>query len=121
MTTSIGTASTVPHAPHTQVHNINPRKTTSALIRSALPISGGVSSHPSSVVMTSAAPDICSAWLMPPPCTMPTTNNPPETMTGPKYGIELKTPASTPHIAGFSTPIHTSASHVATPTTEAVR
>jgi hypothetical protein len=66
--------------------------------------------------MTSAAPAICIACVVPPPCAMPTANNPPETITGPKYGIELNTPASSPHIAACSTPIQASMIHVAPPT-----
>ena len=40
----------------------------------------------------------------------------PVTTTGPKYGIELNTPARSPQNAGCSNPIHRSASQVVTPT-----
>src|SRR4029078_11932838 len=42
-TTSIGTASSVPQPPQSQVHTSTPRKTTTTCIRSARPSSGGVS------------------------------------------------------------------------------
>jgi hypothetical protein len=48
-------------APQIQVHSRSPRNTASALMRSALPVNGGVRSQPSSDVMTSAAPAICCA------------------------------------------------------------
>ena len=53
--TSIGTARAVPHAPQIHVHNSTPRNTASALMRSALPISAGVSSQPSSDVDQNSA------------------------------------------------------------------
>jgi hypothetical protein len=48
---------------------------------------------------------------------MPTAKRPPATITGPKYGIELKTQASSPHIEACFTPITASTIHVLTPTT----
>ncbi len=51
-----------------------------------------------------------------PNCRNATTEVAPVTITGPKYGIELKMPASTPHTAACSTPSALNASHVATPT-----
>ena len=50
----MGTARSVPQARQIYVYSSRPRKTVSALMRSALPISGGVSSQPSSEVMTNA-------------------------------------------------------------------
>ena len=64
--------------------------------------------------MSSDTPPTTSAIRMVPNCMNATTAVPPVTITGPKYGIELKTPASTPHSAACSTPSARNASHVAT-------
>ncbi len=58
---------------------------------------------------------------MVPNCMKATTAVPPVTSTGPKYGIELKMPASTPQTAACCRPIALNASHVATATTVLVR
>jgi hypothetical protein len=44
-------------------------------------------------------PDISNACARSPPCASPTTSKPPDTMTGPKYGMESDTPARIPDIA----------------------
>ena len=55
-TISIGTASSMPHTPHTQPQNSSPTKTATAFIRAARLRQHGVSRKPSSVVIASADP-----------------------------------------------------------------
>ena len=74
--------------------------TATAFIRAARLVSQGVSSSPSRLVMASATPETISAIRTFPNCRKATAAVPPLTSTGPKYGIELKTPATMPHTAG---------------------
>ena len=111
MTISIGTASSMPHTFQTQPQKSSPMKIATAFMRAARLVSHGVSRNPSRLVITSATPDTNSAIRTLPNCMNATAAVLPETMTGPKYGIELKTPARMPQTAACSSPIARNASH----------
>src|SRR5437868_12850407 len=116
MTIIIGTASSMPQTSHTQPQNRRPTKTATAFIREARLVSHGVSSRPSTLVIRSETPETNTAIRMLPNCISATAAVPAVTTNGPKYGIELNTPAAMPHTAACSTPIQRNASHVATAT-----
>src|SRR5688572_20301114 len=116
----IGTASTVPQGPQIHVQTSTPMNTTTTCIRSALPSSSGSSTQPSSDVIARASRAISTPISGSPNCRNATTNRPPDTITGPKYGIELKMPARIAQTAACCTPAQASAIHVAAATTAAV-
>src|SRR3954463_14582209 len=96
MTISIGTASSIPHTFHTQPQNSSPMKIATAFICEARLVSQGVSRNPSALVITSDTSEMTAAMGNGANCRNAITAVPPVTMTGPKYGIELNNPASSP-------------------------
>ena len=120
ITISIGTARH-PHTFQTQPQNRSPTKIATAFMRAARLVSHGVSRNPSRLVMSSATAPTVTAMRMLPNCRNAITDVAPVTITGPKYGIELKMPASTPHTAACSTPSARNDSQVARPTTTLVK
>ena len=95
----------MPQTFQTQPQNSRPTNTATAFIRAARLVSHGVSRKPSRLVIDERdAADVEQRISMVPNCRNATTAVPPATMTGPKYGIELNTPASRPQTAACSSP-----------------
>jgi hypothetical protein len=65
-----------------------------SLVRAARLVSHGVSNHPSMLVMTTDTPATESAIAMVPNWRNPATDVAAATITGPKYGMLLNTPAA---------------------------
>ena len=91
------------------------RKSATGFIRAARPIIIGVRTMPSRLVIPNAAPLMYRLFARLSNCMKATRPSPPVTSIGPRYGIELKRPASRPHMAKFSRPN----AHKTTPVTQA--
>src|SRR6266704_691921 len=75
-------------------------------MRAARLISAGVRRNPSRLVIANATPQIVSVFGMLSNCMNATSPRPPVTMTGPRYGIELKMPAINPQMTYCWSPSH---------------
>jgi hypothetical protein len=95
-------------------------KMATAFMLAARLVSHGVSRKPSRLVITSATPATSTAMPIVPNCMKATTAMPPVTTTGPKYGIELKSPAAIAQTPACSRPSRRKAIQLATPTSRLV-
>src|SRR5687768_17934753 len=102
----------VPQTPQTQLQKRRPVKIAAELIRDARLMSAGVRRNPSSDVIRNAPPQISTVVGMLSNCMKETSPSPAVTTIGPRYGIELKMPASRPQTTYCCRPNHHSMTDV---------
>src|SRR5688500_783118 len=94
---STGTARIRPSGPHNQPQNMTAMKIDTEVTRAARPSAIGASRNPSSEVI---ATDVSATSATMPGdrnCITAASDDATMMMVGPKYGMQLSTPAATPH------------------------
>src|SRR5687767_9066653 len=93
----MGTASSNPGTPHIQPQNITEMNTATEFTLAARPSTIGVSKYPSSDVIATDVPATAATIGISLNCIRAATADPTMTAVGPKYGMQFRKPAATPH------------------------
>jgi len=117
---AMGTDSSVPQMPHSQVNSNNIMNTATAFMRAMRPDIQVVTNTPIKSAMATELPATASAGPTSPNCTRAAMPVATAVSSGPKYGMMCSAPATTAHVAAFSRPNSRNATQDSRPSTRLV-